>query len=81
MKYSIRSHFNVALLRLNKTNVCFCVSFNAERLAAVPLGYEDKAMEGNCFVLLMNDDEYTRVLCACICWGKSQVFKACYCYK
>lgn len=41
------------------------------------LGYEDKDMEGNGFVLLMNDDEYRRALCEC----KIQVFKTrCY-YK
>ena len=59
MRYSVRSQFNLTLLRLNKINMCFCVCFNVERLAPVPPGYEDKAMEGNCFVLLINDDEYT----------------------
>lgn len=31
--------------------------------------------------LLMNDDEYTSALYVCVCGGKSQVFKACCCYK
>lgn len=64
MKYSIHSQFYVRLLRQNKIDVCFCVCFNVMG-STVPLGYEDKIMEGNCFVLLMNDDEYTSV---CL-WG------------
>lgn len=36
-----------------------CLYFNVELFSPVPVGDEDKAMEGNCFLLLMNDDDYT----------------------
>lgn len=50
-----------------KQNEHISACFNAVLCPAVPLGYEDKARESNCFLLLMNDDEYTWVYkCVCV---------------
>lgn len=48
---------------------------NAELFPAAPLGYEDKAREGNCFVLLMNDDEYTQVHKRACMWVRVECLK------
>lgn len=39
---------------------------NADLFSTVPMVYEDKAMEGNCFILSINDEEHTSALCL---WG------------
>lgn len=49
--------------------MCVSVCLNVEWFSTVLLGYEDKAIEGNCSVLLMNDDEYTWVICVCVFVG------------
>lgn len=55
----------------NKIDVCVCVCFDV-MVSTLPLGYEDKVMEGNYFVLLMNTP-------VCVCGGKSQAFKTRFC--
>lgn len=61
--------------------MCVCVCVYSRAVATGPLGGGDAATQGNCFVLLMNDDECEQVLCVSVCGCRSQVFKPGCCYK